>query len=96
MSKKIEDISEQRDWFLYMILGCNNAFYTGITKDPLKRLKAHCQKKGAKYFYSNIPLQLKILMSHLTKGEALAREAKIKKLSSKEKKNLFYGVKNLS
>ena len=52
------------------ILKCNdNSLYTGWTNDITHRLKMHNEGKGAKY----------------TRGRAMSREAKIKRLTRKEK-----------
>lgn len=68
------------------ILRCNDGtLYTGWTNDINKRLEAHNSGNGAKYTRGRRPVTLVYLEELATKGEALKREAAIKKLS-KEKK----------
>jgi putative endonuclease len=90
-NKKKPSISIKKDnWYLYMILSDRNTIYTGITLNPLKRLELHINKKGAKYFYSNTPIHLKIIFFGLSKSDALSYELKIKKFSANKKRKIFY------
>ena len=68
------------------ILKCNdNSLYTGWTNDITHRLKMHNEGKGAKYTRGRRPVELVYLEEFETKQEAMSREAKIKRLSRKEK-----------
>ena len=68
------------------ILKCNdNSFYTGWTNDITHRLKMHNEGKGAKYTRGRGPVELVYLEEFETKQEAMSREAKIKRLTRKEK-----------
>ena len=68
------------------ILKCNdNSLYTGWTNDITHRLKMHNEGKGAKYSRGRGPVELVYLEEFETKQEAMSREAKIKRLSRKEK-----------
>ena len=68
------------------ILKCNdNSLYTGWTNDITHRLKMHNEGKGAKYTRGRGPVELVFLEEFETKQEAMSREAKIKRLSRKEK-----------
>lgn len=68
------------------ILKCNdNSLYTGWTNDITHRLKMHNEGKGAKYTRGRGPVELVYLEEFKTKQEAMSREAKIKRLSRKEK-----------
>ena len=68
------------------ILRCNdNSLYTGWTNDITHRLKMHNEGKGAKYTRGRGPVELVYLEEFETKQEAMSREAKIKRLSRKEK-----------
>lgn len=68
------------------ILKCNdNSLYTGWTKDITHRLKMHNEGKGAKYTRGRGPVELVYLEEFETKQEAMSREAKIKRLTRKEK-----------
>lgn len=68
------------------ILKCNdNSLYTGWTNDITHRLKMHNEGKGAKYTRGRGPIELVYLEEFETKQEAMSREAKIKRLTRKEK-----------
>lgn len=68
------------------ILKCNdNSLYTGWTNDITHRLKTHNEGKGAKYTRGRGPVELVYLEEFETKQEAMSREAKIKRLTRKEK-----------
>ena len=68
------------------ILKCNdNSLYTGWTNDITHRLKMHNEGKGAKYTRGRGPVELAYLEEFETKQEAMSREAKIKRLTRKEK-----------
>ena len=68
------------------ILKCNdNSLYTGWTNDITHRLKMHNEGKGAKYTRGRGPVELVYLEEFETKQEAIIREAKIKRLTRKEK-----------
>ena len=65
---------------------CNdNSLYTGWTNDITHRLKMHNEGKGAKYTRGRGPVELVYLEEFETKQEAMSREAKIKRLTRKEK-----------
>ena len=68
------------------ILKCNdNSLYTGWTNDITHRLKMLNEGKGAKYTRGRGPVELVYLEEFETKQEAMSREAKIKRLTRKEK-----------
>ena len=68
------------------ILKCNdNSLYTGWTNDITHRLKMHNEGNGAKYTRGRGPVELVYLEEFETKQEAMSREAKIKRLTRKEK-----------
>lgn len=68
------------------ILKCkDNSLYTGWTNDITHRLKMHNEGKGAKYTRGRGPVELVYLEAFETKQEAMSREAKIKRLTRKEK-----------
>lgn len=68
------------------ILKCNdNSLYTGWTNDITHRLKMHNEGKGAKYTRGRGPVELVYLEEFETKQEAMSMEAKIKRLTRKEK-----------
>ena len=83
-------MSEQKDKNYTYIVECSDGtLYTGWTNDIEKRLKAHNEGKGAKYTRGRGPLELVYLEVHDTKSEAMSREARIKRLTKREKLNLL-------
>lgn len=63
------------------ILECRDGtLYVGSTNDIDKRLGVHNAGKGAKYTRGRTPVVLRYSESFTTKGEALKREAELKRL----------------
>jgi len=78
-------------WIVY-ILECRNDFlYTGITNNLERRFAEH-QKKSARFTSYNPPIKCLYQESYPTRGEALSREAQIKKLPRKRKLELIQGI----
>ena len=69
----------------YILKCSDNSLYTGWTNDIMHRLKMHNEGKGAKYTRGRGPVELVYLEEFDTKQEAMSKEAKIKRLTSKEK-----------
>ena len=69
----------------YILKCIYNSLYTGLTNDITHRLKMHNEGKGAKYTRGRGPVELVYLEEFETKQEAMSREAKIKRLTRKEK-----------
>lgn len=76
---------EQTNHFVYILKCSDNTLYTGYTTDVSKRIRMHEQGKGAKYTRGRSPFELVFQASCSTKSDALQLEARIKKLSRKEK-----------
>ena len=74
--------------YVYMVRCADDTLYTGWTTDIEKRIQAHNAKKGAKYTKSRTPVELYYYEEHETKSRALKREARIKKLTRKQKLEL--------
>ncbi len=77
------------NWFVYILLCAGNKLYTGISKDPAKRLVAHQNKQGAKYTQINKPLRIVYLEKCLNRSAATKREIEIKKLTKTNKNKLI-------
>lgn len=69
----------------YILKCSDNSLYTGWTNDIKDRLKMHNEGKGAKYTRGRGPVELVYLEEFDTKQEAMSKEAKIKRLTRKEK-----------
>ena len=63
--------------------------YTGWTNDLASRVKAHNEKRGAKYTRGRTPVSLVYFEEFETKGEAMKREAAIKSLTRIQKEELI-------
>ncbi len=72
-------------YYAYMVHCSDGTIYSGFTTDPCRRVSVHNRGKGAKYTRSRLPVTLVYQESFTTKGEALKREAALKKLSHSEK-----------
>jgi putative endonuclease len=75
--------------FTYMLRCCDGSLYTGWTNDLAGRLRAHKSGRGCKYTHSHLPVTLVYYERHASRREAMSREAKIKRLTKKEKEALI-------
>jgi Predicted endonuclease containing a URI domain len=71
--------------FAYMLQCVDGTIYSGYSTDPNRRVAIHNSGRGAKYTRSRLPVKLVFIECFPTKGEALKREAALKKLSRSEK-----------
>lgn len=75
--------------YTYMVECSDGSFYTGWTNDLEKRIKAHNEKKGAKYTRSRTPVRLVYYEAFTEKQDAMRREYEIKQYSRREKEALI-------
>jgi putative endonuclease len=68
-------------WFVYVILNTARIAYTGVAADVTSRLAQHNGEKrgGAKFTRGRGPWRIVHTEGPMTKGDALRREAAIKK-----------------
>lgn len=78
--------------YVYILKCKDNTLYTGYTNDLEKRIKAHNDGKGAKYTKCRRPCKLVYSEQLSAKGEALSREAQIKKLKRADKLKLINSI----
>lgn len=76
-------------YYVYILECRDGTLYVGSTNDIEKRLETHNNGKGAKYTRGRTPVVLKYSEVFKTKGEALKREAKLKKFSRAQKLLLY-------
>nr|MBI5455422.1 GIY-YIG nuclease family protein [Candidatus Levybacteria bacterium] len=78
-------------FYVYIVECSDKSYYTGIATNLEKRIKEHNGelKGGAKYTRGKGPVILKHSEIFKTRGEALKREAEIKKMQRSEKQALF-------
>ena len=77
---------EGRLWHLYVVETASGTLYTGITTDVARRLAEHAAGRGAKALRGKGPLTLRHSEPVGEHGEALRREAEIKRLSATRKR----------
>ena len=75
-------------WTVYMLQCADGTLYTGIATDVTARIAKHSNGTGAKYTKGRGPFILLMTESYDIKGEALSREAAIKRLRKSEKMKL--------
>jgi putative endonuclease len=75
-------------YFVYLIECGDQSIYTGITTDVPRRFKEHKNGKGGHYTSSRQVVKVLYTEKSKNRGEALKREAEIKKLSREQKLNL--------
>ncbi len=77
-------------WYTYIVRCQDHTLYTGIAKDPEKRLAAHnTGKNGAKYTRSRRPVHLVYLEPFPSRAAAAKREYALKQLDLAAKLQLL-------
>ncbi len=76
-------------YYVYIVECRDKTLYTGYTTNLEKRIKAHNEKKGAKYTRGRVPVILKYYEEYENKVDAMKREAQIKKLRKSKKLKLI-------
>ena len=79
-------------WYVYIVECADRSLYTGITTDVQRRLSEHnSSSKSAKYTRSRRPVILVWSKQVRNRSEASIEEARIKRLSRKQKLELIQG-----
>lgn len=76
--------TEKKNW-AYLLRCADGSLYAGWTNNLDRRLAAHNAGRGAKYTRSRRPVELAWCEAYPTPGEAMRREAALKRLSRAEK-----------
>ncbi len=77
-------------YYIYIVECCDSSLYVGSTNNVEKRIEAHNHsKQGARYTKGRRPVTLRYVESHPTLGQALRREAEIKRWPRKKKLQLI-------
>lgn len=76
-------------WQVYVLRCGDGTLYTGIARDALLRLRQHEAGKGARYTRGRGPLAMVLVEPAATQGDALRREAAIKRLKRAAKEALI-------
>ena len=74
-----------KKYYVYILLTERETYYCGYTDDVEKRFHAHVEGKGAKYTKANKPVKIVYQKEFPTKSEAMKEEARLKKLTHKQK-----------
>lgn len=78
--------------YCFYLLRCSDgSLYAGICIDLEQRVETHQNGKGAKYTRSRLPVTVVFHEQHQTKGDALRREAEVKRWSKQRKERLVAG-----
>jgi len=77
------------EWLVYILKCGDGSYYTGITNDLARRLKAHKAGTASKYTRSRLPVNIVCRERQKNKSRALRREMEIKKLSREQKIHLI-------
>jgi putative endonuclease len=75
--------------FVYIVRCADGTLYTGYALDVAQRCAAHNGGQGAKYTAGRRPVTLVYQEEHATVGDALRREAALKKLTRAGKEALI-------
>lgn len=75
--------------YVYIVKCNDGTLYTGYTNNLEKRIRAHNNKKGAKYTKGRLPVKLVYFEKYNSKKEALHREYIIKKMTRTNKLELI-------
>ena len=77
--------------YAYLLECADGTLYAGWTTDLEERLAAHNRGVGARYTRGRRPVRLVYWEEWETRGEALRREAALRRLSRREKAALIAG-----
>lgn len=80
--------SLNENWLVYLLKCSDGTLYCGATNNLEKRIKAHNNKKGAKYTKTRTPVELFWKSELMSKSNALKLEYKIKQMSREDKLKL--------
>ena len=75
-------------WRVYILRCADSSLYTGVSTRVTERVAAHNAGRGAKYTRSRLPVELVYEERAESRGEALRREAQIKRLPAEQKRKL--------
>lgn len=79
-------------WFVYILRCGDGTLYTGVARDVEKRVAQHRAGKGARYTRGRAPLAVVYVEEAPSHGDALRREAGIRKLGRAGKERLARGT----
>jgi putative endonuclease len=78
-------------WSLYILRCGDGSFYTGVTNDLERRLRAHQEGKASRFTRTRRPVEMVYREECGTRSQALTRECAVKSLSRQAKEDLVAG-----
>jgi putative endonuclease len=78
-----------KPWFVYILECSDGSYYTGVTNDVEKRMKAHKENRGSKYVARHGFSHLIATKPCKDKSDACKAEYWIKQMPKSEKLNAF-------
>jgi predicted GIY-YIG superfamily endonuclease len=85
---QVPTASQAAAWFLYILKCSDGSYYTGVTNDLERRLRAHQEGKASRYTRTRRPVVLLHQEPCGTRAQALSRECAVKAMSRKAKEEL--------
>ena len=79
----------EKQWFVYLLECQDGSFYTGVTNNLDKRMKAHAEGRGSKYVYNKKFKRLLKTKECVSRSDAQKNEYQIKNLSKWNKLKWF-------
>lgn len=79
----------EKQWFVYILECQDGSYYTGVTNDLEKRMKAHAEGKGSKYVRQKGFKELLKAKLCKDKSDACKKEYQIKQLKRNDKLAYF-------
>jgi putative endonuclease len=81
-------------YFCYLLRCSDSSLYTGITTDPVRRLKQHNRGQASKYTAARHPVRLVWKEKHPNRSSALRREAQLKRWPRRQKQALIRSTRH--
>lgn len=82
---------EKVEFFCYILECADGSYYTGWSKNPVRRCKQHNAGRGAKYTRSHRPVRLVYIEAVENQADAMRREHIIKTYTRTQKIKLIEG-----
>ncbi len=81
-------------YFCYLLRCSDGSLYTGITTDPVRRLKQHNRGQASKYTAARRPVRLVWKEKHRSRSSALRREAQLQRWPRRQKQALIRSTRH--
>ena len=82
-------VTQEKQWWVYIVLTKKGRFYTGISTDVERRFLEHKHKKGAKFFRTDDAQKIVYRERCENRSVASIREAEIKTLRHEQKRKMI-------